>query len=519
MILQCRGHTWQDLKDSALSISWPFNVLRCLHIWKPKNREWGYDLITSAALRIGNNQLGCEPGDLEQFLDHLERMGFPEFLDGTIDFDSDEAWQVYIRETITNIFTFFLKVNGAALALYFGVTTLMALCMGSVGFAHFHRSVTRVIRAYSLVLGLMLYILYSVNSSSWAVDISSGKTLMRPFPPVESFWLEDPAVSKGPTQLPHSRDVLIGTRLNARTIGAYSSWMDFHPGNRDFLDYVSQYGGQLYRSYKQGLPSAFHQFLITNAIEEIRKKQGNFLQQDYRTGEWRGMTSSEIEDYVTLQLLLGRESLLAALKQEIDYLLDDCRFGFLFRTTTMSMSRVSQTHLQHLEKQFFGMPTSTSVYSKLPSQSFLTPKTFLPGMSTRKEDNRRVRAVFFPEEEPPAFFPNELVSLQSRDEDLIRATVVGLSKDDKYDIAFLGDFADYSAGKRRLPRSILSKTLPVMEGAPVHANYMQRGEWFRGRILRVGPSGHIDILFDDGDFEETVSSDFYSTATEWYKFE
>ena len=52
------GHTVQDLKNPEISMSFPFNLLRSLGIWKPLNTQWGWDWVTSAALRIANEENG-----------------------------------------------------------------------------------------------------------------------------------------------------------------------------------------------------------------------------------------------------------------------------------------------------------------------------------------------------------------------------------------------------------------------------------------------------------------------------
>ena len=80
------------MADSETSLARPWNILRCLHLWKPKDRQWGYDLFTASTLRIANNQLGCEPEDLETFIDQVMRkLGFPEYLDGTINFEHSQG--------------------------------------------------------------------------------------------------------------------------------------------------------------------------------------------------------------------------------------------------------------------------------------------------------------------------------------------------------------------------------------------------------------------------------------------
>jgi hypothetical protein len=469
-------------------------------------------------LRIGNNQLGCEPEDLLQFVDALGSLGLPEWLDGTIDTEDDEAWQIYTRETIDNIHNFLIQANTTALSIYFGFVMLVAFGMlvrrrsgfGAVAL----RGVSRIIFTHALALGLMCYILYTVRTSPWAVNISSGKTLMRPFPPVETTWRDDPAVSNGPTTESFRQDVLVGTRLDSRTIGAYSRWMDFHPGNSDLLDYISDFGGPLYRSYEKGLPATFHQTLVDAAIQIIMKKHGRFLEQDYRTGDWRLMSYEEAQEYVRLGLFTGRKSLLAALKEEIDFLVGDYRFVLLRGTT---MSQISQSFLQSMEKKLFGtMSSSTASNATLAPKTtgFATPRPFLPQVPKRTEEGSVLLVpkseywTMLPEEELPeiALF-GEVVYRTGR---AYPATVVGIS-DYRYDIALYGETAD-SLGtvKWNVPHQFIAKRVPATEDAPARADYFEEGEWFSGRITRIRPNGNADILFIDGDFEEGVHRSNYA---------
>jgi hypothetical protein len=92
------------------------------------------------------------------------------------------------------------------------------------------------------------------------------------------------------------------------------------------------------------------------------------------------------------------------------------------------------------------------------------------------------------------------------------ATVVGISAYYRYDIALYGETADnLGTVKRNVPHhQLIAKRVPAIEGMPVHADYLEQGEWFPGRITRIRPNGNADIVFDDGDFEADVDRSNYS---------
>lgn len=499
-------------------MAWPFNVLRCLHIWKPRDRAWGYDLFTSAALRIGNGQQGCEPEDLGLFLTVLEDMGFPEWLDGTINLDHPEAWQIYFRETIANMFNFLLKVNAGVigLLLLFALIATIANRSGS-RLRTFTRSITRIAIPCFIVFLSTLWVLDSVRSSKWGAGISSGHTLMRPFPPSTTVWPADPSISKGSTTVPWRYDVLVGTRLDAKTIGAYSRWMDFHPGNAELLQYVADVGGPLYRSYERGLPRTFKDHLIDGAFQVINEKGGRFLQQDYRTGDWRTMTEKESLEYVRLVLFEGRKSLLAALREEVNFSLLEYRFGTL-RGTTLSWQ--SQTNLRKLKSRLFDGPEE--IAPLVPSKQVLQlRRPSLSNVDATVGSNEDIlsrssgskRWTTFRDEPAKKFKLHDELLFRGAEGGMFRVTVVGFAEDNEHVyVSFYGEDGYYHGTVRPLHHSLLVKRIRPEEGAFVFGNYLKNGEWFPGRITRVRPDATVDILYDDGDFEERVESGSYQVS-------
>ena len=104
----------------------PWNILRCLHLFKPRDRSWGYDLFTATTLRVANGQMGGEPEDLDGLLDNVMiPLQYPEWLQGEIDYEDENAWQVYMSGTITKTFDFLKKVNTYG---HLGLAAFLALC-------------------------------------------------------------------------------------------------------------------------------------------------------------------------------------------------------------------------------------------------------------------------------------------------------------------------------------------------------------------------------------------------------
>mmetsp|Transcript_29447 Transcript_29447/g.71088 ORF Transcript_29447/g.71088 Transcript_29447/m.71088 type:complete len:893 (+) Transcript_29447:196-2874(+) len=370
------GHTWQDLADSATSMARPWSILRALHLWKPSDRDWGYDLFTSATLRIANQQLGCDPGDLTTFVSEvMVPLGTPEFLHGTIDIDQDEAWLIYLKETIQNFNNFLQTINAVGYLVGATLLSLAAILVnrhGGNGMNILWNGIRRTLVTHGLVVVLAVFTLHSVHSSKWANDIASGKTLMRPFP-IDVRSLEDPTVSEGKTTVPHRFDVLVGSRFDSPHIGMYSHWLGYHYGNRLFDDFVNAYGGRSFRSLHSNIAPC----VVQAGVDLVEQRSGRFLQQDYRSGSWRHLHPLEVESYAKLQLVVGRDTMLDALLQEVNFMYDHNRFGVPSRKR-MSMSWHAQRQLDDLAQRIFSVWFVKQPVSSTSSldQPRITPSAF-----------------------------------------------------------------------------------------------------------------------------------------------
>ncbi|KAL7547485.1 hypothetical protein ACHAWF_010779, partial [Thalassiosira exigua] len=530
------GHTFRDLADAATSMASPWNKLRCLRLWKPQDRRWGYDLVTSGALQIANGQGAYSPGDLQELLDELDRRNFPRRLWGPADPEDEEAWTAFLRGTIGNVRRFlqdvaltFLAAYALSLAAYAGVVATEERA-GRGGnrraAAALRGGLARLAGTAALVAASTLLLLRRIRTSPWASDVASGRAWMRPFPPAEEARREaDPAVSEGPTTVPLRFDVLAGTRLASRTVGAYSRWHDYHPGNRLFADQVSSIGGSLFGSYRDGLPAIFSQALIDAAMRPIQERGGQFLQQDYRTGDWRVMDETETRRFVGQRLLLGpSDSLLTSLKREIDFGLGDYRFGQL---RGAAISHASQAHLRSWVENVLrrssevsratalhlrGLPTereSSSWISGVPSsRATLKPTTAGSKLHPRPRIAESPYWSAPRKEELPALRPfAEVFFFEREGSALYHATVLSISEDEWVEIAFYGEgMYDFDETTAWVPPENLVPQTRSVEGGPIVVNYEGH---FPARLGRIRPDGRADVLYEDGELE-VLDRDFYA---------
>lgn len=377
-----------------------------------------------------------------------------------------------------------------------------------------------MVLTHGLVATLAILTIYEVQSSKWATDISSGKAWRRPFPFVEDIARgeSDSVVASGITTIPRRFDVLVGTRFNTRSIGAYQRWLDYHPGNRIFDEYVKAYGGKRFREIWRGesLPSSLAKEVIDTGFDMLKThRSGRFLDQDYRSGDWREMNPAESKLYIQMRLFVGtRKSLLGTLKQEVDYLYDEYRYGL--PRNYKSMSWYSQLYLGQLSRSLFTAwprrveeeeKKKANEVARKPVDNFrrfeITKPPKHDSASVLDKDDIR---VFLMGRSYPAFHFGEEVEYMERYEkyQLFGGTVIEVSKyGGGYDVVFYGDHVSkVSSIKHNVDRKLLVTRGPMAEGARVMGKV--GNQYYRGKIAYIAGDGSADIAFEDGDFEENI---------------
>jgi hypothetical protein len=497
------GHTWKDLLDANRFMSKPYSVVRCLGLWKLRDRNWGYDLITSAMLRLANKQDGVTSEELQIFVDTVvAKLHIPKWLQGPVTMEYD-AWQIYLRETLSKCLEFLTIVNYYALLCY---ATLVLVTSGLTrNTSLLTKALIRMFVIYGIILVVGYQILNRVVKSQVASDLQMNRLLMTAFP-VES--RDDHLIPSGPMAIPERDDVLVGTRFDAKFLGGYDRWLNYHPGNTLYGAAVA-HSAEYYENYA-GLPKVFANQLVSDIIS-LMTRRGRFLYQDYRSGVWRVMSDKEVRDHVRMSLLVENSSLLAILNKEVAYMLADYRFG-LKRGT--ALARHSQAQLLQWRNDVFFSTNQQKLLVPLvaSSQPAFSIQSHLPEFTSRGRRRQDVmpttatRWISFPTTATDTSLEvgDLVMSYFPEDNDgngkWYRSSIVGIKKD-KFQVAF-----DDFGGVETLAPSRIRPLVPIEEGVAVWANYKGKGDWFKGTIVAAHPSRRVDILFDDGDLETWVPS-------------
>jgi len=563
------GSTWEDMVDTMANLQRPWNVLRCLHLYKPSDRSWGYDLFTATALRVANGQMGGEPEDLHGIIDNVMiPLKYPEWLQGDLDYDSEHAWTIYLSGTIRNTLFFLYDVNlygHIGLAGFVVVASILGflynLMLAKASSKRYTRrsvivpviagGVKRLLLTHGSILVLGFYIWrVKIRSSQWAVDIDAGKTLMRPFPTHPIFRDDDPGVLGVNSTLPRRSDVLINTRMNTKAIGAYYTWFEFHPANRIFDQFVETYGGigGFYHSLLpvdeaqqtlSELPLDLSDKLVHSAFDMITKHHGGgrFLMQDYRSGDWMVLNEEESITYIKKRLLIGNKNIkvMGAIQEEIDLLLDKQRFG----TPRNALSMAWNAQLFLLDKSKEMTSTNFERTSKKRKPTTLTPvvtnsismisrlyrlpkwNEISPTVSNAK-DNDGYRK-FLIGKGKAAFRPGMEVWMSLKNDDgyanVYRGTIVKINHEKRFrdrrcrfHIALDEDSVAQleMVDLEHVSRDVLKPRGPITSGGRVTAE-LEPGEFFDGTIQLVVADATIDVDFDDGELMQGMEHDEYVT--------
>ena len=492
------GHTWKDLQDSQRSMAKPFSILRCLGIWKPKNRNWGYDLVTSGMMRLANGQMGLHWEELPDFINTVvKKFGIPKIMQGRI-LKNRSAWETYLRETLEKCLTVLEVVNLVVMVTYgIGVLLVSLKTRKSI---HTTRAFVGLCFTHILPAFYLHRIQRQIESSQWGQNVKLGRLLKEPFH-LPFMKIDDPSLSIGPTTLPSNKDVLIGSRFDSKFLGSYNQWLEYHPGNTKFRSAISYYG-PLLKSYR-GLPDSFSEQLVNSALANI---SGRFLEQDWRNGQWKVMTRNETKEHVRIALILSSNQYLKTLHSSIALQLAHYRFDITVRHTMLGLD--SQERLVSLRHRLLGYPNKVND-AVLPFTR--TQSMFKVTLATRRFPKRARQTIepytfqhkrwTHPPRLPPSLFVGDAVMINYNGEfNWILGSIEQVHTDEDTCNVL------YESGKigEGVPYHWIQKFTPIEENARVDADFEGEGILYTGIVTTVMPNGNVDVFFDDGSLERNI---------------
>lgn len=342
------GHTLRDFANPEKHMIEPWRKLRALGLYKAPGREWGWDYVTVASMRIANEDTSYTPDDLVTFVEKGGYNFVPSFL--KVKLGEDDGWTDYLLNQITNVMKWLKKVNLLVIAAYVGVLVLVDTAMRFFGLkwngSFLLRALSRLVVTHGLILLAAYLITRRVHSSQWAENIRLEKAF-------RGYRKRTWSALKG--TLPNEMDVLIDTRYQSSYLASYSRLVDVqHPGNAHYHHLVDTNSVNYHN-----LPPSAQQDLAKSIVNEMKaSKRGRLLKQTEKS-TWAVMSDNEALAQVHLDLMKASHGTLDFILTQLEYFWNELAAG-VFRETAL--------HKKHLPELF------ETIQKKLIGSLPVTPK-------------------------------------------------------------------------------------------------------------------------------------------------
>mmetsp|Transcript_10289 Transcript_10289/g.28379 ORF Transcript_10289/g.28379 Transcript_10289/m.28379 type:complete len:831 (-) Transcript_10289:517-3009(-) len=553
------GHTWNDLLEAGRStLAQPVAALRALGLHKPSQQDRvGITFIEQLCQQLANGEDFYADYMLEELRDNFwNRHGMPPFLQS-----KQETWKEYIPDILNIWLRFVGGLYCAGLVLMFCVgypprKRTLSKPQGPQGGGNWKRLAAL---HGVVVMSFVLFQVLVVGRSDLAKDLRSGHAAKRAFPDPNDHENDNPYRPKGPTTFPERSDVLISARFNADFLASYNRFMNYHPGNAKWLEFVK---------YWSQLPTRkLQQHAITEALKgptnptvsifriPLLKQSGmaaRFLQQDYLTGSWHVMTQLEALEETKRAVWMQSHPLWASLETQAKQNLAQSRFG-ANRESALAKQFAQRSALEWLDRLWSASceggddDDSQTTAILVPKQQRRTDEHSKTSSSTvrlcdtcnhsKQRSMFVVRHIIQPvpnhisllptprTQQSPIPLASDLPWYEAGekvyvlDEDSVMTThsvqlVARIGESSSYGY-LVRDSEDHDETEQNVGILLqqgnddLQPFRPLQQGDAVEVDYHGNGEeYYRGRVIHVHPDGTATVdYFDDNEVQSGVDLD------------
>jgi hypothetical protein len=472
------GHTLDDFANAAKHMAQPWKTLRTLGLYKAPGRQWGWDFITVASMRLANEDTGFEPGKLKGWHKKGGFFFLPDFLKPPL--AKSDTWQSYITKTILAAQEWSKTMSLKVVAGYLVAAALLNVVMVLLGSKRkgsvFLRTVGRLIVTHGLVLVIAYLVGQHIRSSQWARNIEHGKAYKSYRAPVQT---------ELPGTLPYETDVLKDTRYQSSYLASYNKMLDInHPGNRLWLDLINRNSVDYHN-----LPEPVKKDLTKMVVFEMRTtNSGRILKQNEAT-KWTAMTEDEALTQAHVDLSKACDLDLDFLLTHLDYFRTELSAG-VFRETALHKKHIPALLLSLQDKIIGTLPLgpkrvagachigavafSSSIAGFAPQSKLKLPESFAAA------EIRSIPTTMPPQLDVIPPYPSAWV----QEGDVV---------DGQYKGEFNGTFSSYHSPAFF---KCYCRSLYVLSTFP---------EWYRAVVVNTNANNaKIDVLYDDGDTDKRL---------------
>jgi len=347
------GHTLYDLAHADTRMRQPWATLRALGLYKPKDAVWGVDYVSSAIMRMANEDNGFRLDELDTFLERGAFHWLPQFLNGKV--TEGEGWHGFLLDTLKRCLEFIGNVNVIVLSVYIvGLVVLAVVTPKKCGIPEVVNSLLRTGIVYCLVYLLWVAANRHVDNTQWAKDIVNGRKYASAFQEEFKF---APRNNHLPSTLPHSKDVLIETRFGSRQLNMYNDWAQDHPGSQLFRKLVQEHAV----AFDLVSSDLFWDATAEYIVGAVEFAQGRFLLQS--ANEWLWISRDDALDYTKAELAVNVHPSLNHIRREMRFLESEYKFGVHRATALARMSVVALN--QFKRKLLSDTPVGKAIFTPL----------------------------------------------------------------------------------------------------------------------------------------------------------
>jgi hypothetical protein len=350
------GHAINDFGDAPVKMRDPWKTLRSLGLYKPRDADWGWDMISTASMRITNDDNGYHDFNLDEFIEEGGFRFLPKWLDAKL--EEKEGWFDYIYKTMLNVKeaveTCYLIALAGYLILFLNINIIQSFMKKGNG-SCFLRAIGRLLVLHGCVALLGGYTIVHISRTPWAQSIQHGKAYRL----LVASQLPE---TMSPGTLPFRTDVLVETKYDSEYLYGYNYILEIaHPGNREFKGMLVNYSA----GYAT-LPPSVKRELCLDVVNWVGQGGGRFLTQN-EEGNWSEMSNDKAAQVVHKGLMKYANPIVGKVVTEIAYLQSETKFG-VFRDMAIHRQHISGM-LHNLQDKILDPPFGTVQKSRVVTKS------------------------------------------------------------------------------------------------------------------------------------------------------
>jgi hypothetical protein len=331
------GFTLKDYQDPERYMKWPWRILRSFGLYKPRDRQWGWDFPSLVAHCLAMDE--CDELNVLDLDDDHRPTTIPWFLYSKI---PDNIAEESEEHTVTAQIIYMGALNRIKwffLGLY--LAGIVASCTVGPMIRRKGRGETRssavpfALMRHVVLCTLMFVLARSAflrtSRSGWARNIEQGRQYLS-YGNIETM---DRDRDKRGKKKPHTLDVLVLDHLHSDYLASLSSTHDIlHPGNKAFDEVVGHYAGH-YDHMSPLLQRVLCDKVLSWVSERINEiGRGRRILTKNEENLWVILPSSDRLRFVHKQLVRAANPFTRELIFYLDSLLSECKFGH-FRETVL----------------------------------------------------------------------------------------------------------------------------------------------------------------------------------------